>query len=46
MVHRQFAKASDEVPAGMVKIVFYDGTEKTVASVDELKQGVLPASAD
>jgi hypothetical protein len=42
MIHRQMAKASQNVPSGMVKIVFGDGTEKLVASADALKQGVLP----
>ncbi|MEN9535488.1 MAG: hypothetical protein RLY69_276 [Verrucomicrobiota bacterium] len=42
MIHRQMAKASQNVPSGMVKIVFGDGTDKLVASADALKQGVLP----
>lgn len=46
MIHRQFAKSAQEVPAGMVKIVFGDGTEKTVTTVDGLRQGVLPQPAN
>jgi uncharacterized protein YyaL (SSP411 family) len=46
MIHRQFAKPAQNVPAGMVKIVFGDGTEKTVASADALRQGVLPESGN
>ena len=42
MIHRQFAKSAHEVPAGTVKIVFADGTEKAVTTVDGLRQGVLP----
>ena len=41
MIHRQFAKTAQEVPAGTVKIVYSDGTEKTVTTADGLRQGVL-----
>jgi hypothetical protein len=46
MVHRQLAKPDHKVPPGMVKIVFSDGTEKTVSSADGLRQGVLPENAN
>lgn len=42
LIHRQFAKSAQQVPAGMVKIVYSDGAEKTVTTADGLRQGVLP----
>lgn len=42
LIHRHVQKEGEEVPAGAVKIIFADGTEKLVTTAEDLRQGVLP----
>jgi len=41
VIQRRMAKPGDAVPAGTVKIIFADGTEKSASSAEALRQGVL-----
>lgn len=46
VIHRRLAKAADNVPAGTVKILFANGTEKSASTVEALRQGVLSADSN
>ncbi|MES2659336.1 MAG: DUF255 domain-containing protein [Verrucomicrobiota bacterium] len=43
MVQRRAAKSTDEIPPGMVKIVYTKGESRLVSSVQALQEAVLPS---
>ena len=44
MIQRRAAKSSDKVPAGSVKVVFFNGESRVVSSSGDLEEAILPSA--
>lgn len=44
MIQRRAAKSSDEVPAGSVKVLFFNGESRLVSSSANLEEAILPSA--
>jgi hypothetical protein len=43
VIQRRMARSEEAVPAGTVKIIFANGTQKSASTAEALRQGVLSA---